>query len=169
MFEALGIELKEFIFYLINFILLVLILGKFLFRPFINMLDNRTQSIKDAFDSAEATNRKADEKLENYNRRIAKVEAEGKEIIRESKAQADQLAKKIIDEANAKAAQIKINAERDIEREREKALSEMKSEVTTLAIMAAAKIMEKDLQRTGEQEQIVDQIIKEAGTQGWQN
>jgi F-type H+-transporting ATPase subunit b len=133
------------------------------------MLDSRTQSIKDAFDSAEATNRKADEKLENYNRRIAKVEAEGTEIIRESKAQADQQAKKIIDEANAKALQLKQNAERDIERDRARALADMRTEVTTLAMMAAAKIMEKDLEQTGAQEQIVDQIIKEAGTQGWQN
>jgi hypothetical protein len=45
----------------------------------------------------------------------------------------------------------------------------MRTEVTTLAMMAAAKIMEKDLEQTGAQEQIVDQIIKEAGTQGWQN
>ena len=133
------------------------------------MLDSRTQSIKDAFDSAEATNKKADEKLENYNRRIAKVEAEGTEIIRESKAQADQQAKKIIDEANAKALQLKQNAERDIERDRARALADMRTEVTTLAMMAAAKIMEKDLEQTGAQEQIVDQIIKEAGTQGWQN
>jgi F-type H+-transporting ATPase subunit b len=169
MVEALGLSLTQFLFYLINFLLLNGILGKFLYKRFINMLDSRTQSIKDAFDSAEATNKKADEKLENYNRRIAKVEAEGTEIIRESKAQADQQAKKIIDEANAKALQLKQNAERDIERDRARALADMKTEVTTLAMMAAAKIMEKDLEQTGAQEQIVDQIIKEAGTQGWQN
>ena len=169
MVETLGLSLVQFLFYLINFLLLIGILGKFLYKPFINMLDSRSQSIKDAFDSAEATNRKADEKLENYNRRIAKVEAEGKEIIRESKAKADQQAKKIVDEANAKAAQIVQNAERDIERDRARALADMKTEVTSLALLAAAKIMEKDLANTGEQEKIVDQIIKEAGTQGWQN
>ena len=169
MVEALGLNLTQFLFYLFNFLLLVGILGKFLFKPFLAMLDNRTQSIKDAFDSAEATNKKADEKLENYNRKIAKADAEGKEIIRESKAQADQQAKKIIDEANAKALQLKQNAERDIERDRARALADMRTEVTTLAMMAAAKIMEKDLEQTGAQEQIVDQIIKEAGTQGWQN
>ena len=39
MVEALGISLIEFVFYLINFIILVGVLGKFLYRPFINMLD----------------------------------------------------------------------------------------------------------------------------------
>jgi len=169
MVEALGLNLTQFLFYLFNFLLLVLILGKFLFKPFLAMLDNRTQSIKDAFDSAEATNKKADEKLENYNRKIAKADAEGKEIIRESKAQADQQAKKIIDEANAKATQMMQSAERQIERDRSKALSEMKGEVTTLAMMAAEKIMEKDLEKTGEQEQIVDRIIEEAGAGAWQS
>ncbi|MBQ9179938.1 MAG: F0F1 ATP synthase subunit B [Firmicutes bacterium] len=169
MVEALGLSLVQFLFYLINFLLLIGILGKFLYKPFLAMLDNRTQSIKDAFDSAEATNKKADEKLENYNRKIAKAEAEGNEIIRESKTQAEGQAKKIIDEANAKATQMVQAAERQIELERSKALADMKGEVTTLAMMAAEKIMEKDLEKTGEQEQIVDRIIEEAGTSGWQN
>ncbi|MFR9143671.1 MAG: ATP synthase F0 subunit B, partial [Lentihominibacter sp.] len=100
MVEALGISLKEFIFYLINFLILVGILTKFLYRPFLDMLAKRKQSIKDALDNAELTNRRADEKMENYDRRIAKVEEEGREIIRNAKIKADAQARDIIDEAN---------------------------------------------------------------------
>ena len=42
-------------------------------------------------------------------------------------------------------------------------------EIAALALMAAAKIMEKDLSKSGEQEKIVDQIIEEVGKSGWQN
>ena len=63
MVEALGISLKEFIFYLINFLILMGVLTRFLYKPFLNMLAARKQSIKDALDNAELTNRRADEHM----------------------------------------------------------------------------------------------------------
>ena len=62
-----------------------------------------------------------------------------------------------------------MRAEKEIKRQKEKALVEMKEEVGMLAVMAAEKIMEKDLEKTDEQKQIVDKIIKGAGTSEWQN
>ena len=72
MVEALGIDLKTIIFAIANFLILMGILTKFLYRPFLDLLDRRKQSIKDAFDNAEMTNRKADEKLEAYNKKLQK-------------------------------------------------------------------------------------------------
>ena len=70
MVEALGINLKEFIFYLINFLILMGVLTRFLYKPFLNVLATRKQSIKDARDNAELTNRRADEKMEQDSKRI---------------------------------------------------------------------------------------------------
>ena len=168
MVEALGISLTEFIFYLINFLILVGALAKFLYKPFLEMLDNRKQSIKDALDNAELTNRRADEKMQNYNKRIARAEEEGREIIREAKAKADLQAKAIIDEANEKAAEIAAKAELSIQREKEKAMEDMKQEIAALAMMAAEKIVEHEIQRIG-QEAIVDEVIRQARSTGWQN
>ena len=41
MLDALGVSLKEFICALINFLILVGVLGKFLYKPILNMLENR--------------------------------------------------------------------------------------------------------------------------------
>ena len=57
MVEALGLSLTEFVFYVINFLILVGLLTKFLYRPFLNMLETRKQSIQDALDNAELINR----------------------------------------------------------------------------------------------------------------
>ena len=67
MVEALGLSLTEFVFYVINFLILVGLLTKFLYRPFLNMLETRKQSIQDALDNAELINSRADEKMENYD------------------------------------------------------------------------------------------------------
>lgn len=168
MVEALGISLKEFIFYLINFLILVGALTKFLYRPFLNVLETRKQSIKDALDNAALTNRRADEKMENYNKRIAKVEEEGREIIRQAKAKADAQARDIVDEAHQQAADMIAKAEITIEKEKEKAMEEMRQEIAALAILAAEKIVEHEIQKVG-QEALIDDVIKQARSSGWQN
>ena len=160
MVEALGINLQEFIFYLINFLILVGILTKFLYRPFLNVLATRKQSIKDALDNAELTNRRADEKMENYSKRI--------EIIREARVKADAQARDIIDEAHREAAAILAKAEKSIEQEKEKAMEDMKQEIAALAILAAEKIVEHEIQKMG-QEAVVDEIIRQARSTGWKN
>ncbi len=168
MFEALGLTLKEFIFYLINFLLLIGILGKFLYKPFLNTLEMRRQTIKDAFDSAEATNRKADEKLANYEKRIANVEAEGRDIIKEATDQARAKAAGIVEDANRQAEDIVKKARIEIEQEKESALADVREQISELALMMAEKIMEKDIEING-QEQILDQVMEEVGTTKWQN
>ena len=168
MVEALGLSLTEFVFYVINFLILVGLLTKFLYRPFLNMLEIRKQSIQDALDNAELINRRADEKMENYDRQIVKLEEQGREIIKEAKERAEKQADEIIEEAHSKANSIIVAAERQVELEKQKALEEMKQQVATLALLAAEKIVERSIAQVG-QDQIVDEIIEQAGKRQWQN
>ena len=168
MVQALGMSLTEFIFYLVNFLILVGVLGKFLYKPFLNLMETRKQSIVDALDNAEAVNRRADEKMANYDRKIAKLEAEGREIIKEPKIKAEEQANEIIEQANQRASQIMNRAEKEIEREREKAVLEMREQIAVLSLMAAEKIMERDVEVNG-QDQIIEQVLEEAGASEWQN
>ena len=160
--------MTEFVFYVINFLILVGLLTKFLYRPFLNMLETRKQSIQDALDNAELINRRADEKMENYDRQIVKLEEQGREIIKEAKERAEKQADEIIEEAHSKAKSIIVAAERQVELEKQKALEEMKQQVATLALLAAEKIVERSIAQVG-QDQIVDEIIEQAGKRQWQN
>lgn len=168
MVQALGMSLTEFIFYLVNFLILVGVLGKFLYKPFLNLMETRKQSIVDALDNAEAVNRRADEKMANYDRKIARLEAEGREIIKDAKLKAEEQANEIIEQANQRASQIMNRAEKEIEREREKAVLEMREQIAVLSLMAAEKIMERDVEVNG-QDQIIEQVLEEAGASEWQN
>lgn len=168
MVEALGISLKEFIFYLINFLILTGVLTKFLYKPFLNVLETRKNSIRDALDNAETTNRRADVKMANYEKKIAKLEEEGREIIKEAKLKAESQANDIIEEANQQASRILTQAQKEIERERIQAVAEMKQQLGALALMAAEKIMEKEIQVNG-QDQIIEKVLEEAGASKWQN
>ena len=169
MVEALGISLKEFIFYLINFAILVGVLAKFLYKPFLKILDERRQKIQDALDSAEAMNRRADEKMDAYNKRIADVESEGREIIRDAKSKADAEARAILDDAGERASKMITDAREEIERDKERAREDMKGEIRDLALLAASRILEQEVAADGRQDEIVEQILKEQREGAWSN
>ena len=152
----------------ITVIVLFLVLKKFFFEKVKNFMETRSNSIQDAFDSAEAVNRRADEKMQNYTKRIAYVEAEGREIIRDAKIKADAQAREIIEDANKQATEIMNKAEKNIEREKQKAMEEMRKEVAALAMLAAERIVEREIQNIG-QDEIVDEVINKARSTGWQN
>lgn len=168
MIEALHMSLLEVIFAIVNFLILVGVLAKFLYRPFLAMLEERNQSIRGAFENAEATNRRADEKLEAYNKRIAGVEEEGREILRNARQRAETQAKEIVDEASERANQMVVQAQKEIERQQAKALTELKGQVAALALLAAEKVLEKELSGEGHG-QLVESILEQAGESGWQN
>ena len=152
----------------ITVIVLFLVLKKFFFEKVKNFMETRSNSIQDAFDSAEAVNRRADEKMQNYTKRIANVEAEGREIISDAKIKADAHAREIIEDANKQATEILNKAEKNIEREKQKAMEEMRKEVAALAMLAAERIVEREIQNIG-QDEIVDEVINKARSTGWQN
>ena len=163
------IELNwSFLMILINVAILYFILKRFFWEKVRTFMLDRQAAVQDAFDSAEAINRRADEKMQNYSRRIANVEEESREIIRNAKARAEAQAKDIVENAHKEASDIIAKAERTIEIEREKATAEMRQEIAALAIMAAEQIVEKEISSTG-QEAIVEEVINKARSTGWQN
>ena len=152
----------------VTIIILFLVLKKFFFEKINNFLAARQNAIKDAYDNADAVNRKADEKLEAYNKRIANIESEGRDIIKDAKTRADKQAADIVDEAHKRAEDMIFKAQEEIEREKAQAIVDVKNQIVAYALLAAERIMEKDIQIEG-QEVFIDKIIEEAGSSEWLN
>ena len=149
---------------LLNVFILFLITKKFFWEKIKKFMDDRANSIQDAIDSANAMNKRADEKMANYSKRIAGVEEEGREIIKAARQQADAQAQMIIEDARKQASDIIAKAERTIEQERAKAMQE----ISDLAMLAAKQIVGREIEGIGH-ETIVDDVIKNARSGEWQN
>ncbi|MDR2771427.1 MAG: F0F1 ATP synthase subunit B [Clostridiales Family XIII bacterium] len=151
---------------LVTLLVLYLILKKFFFEKIRNFVQAREQTVKDAFDNAEHVNKLADEKLKEYNEQLAQIDAKSRETIKESKQRADARALEILNEANRRAGEMISQAEREIEREQLKSVGEMRDHIAALAIYAAEKILEKELDPSA-QTAIIDSVIEQAETSGW--
>ena len=153
---------------LCNVFILYIILRKFFWEKIKKFMDDRAAAVQDAIDAAEAVNKRADEKMASYSKRIANVEEEGREIIKASKQQADAQAQIIIEEARKQASDIIAKAERTIEQERLAATEEMRKEIASIAMLAAEQIVGKEIDNVG-QDAIIDQVIEDARSAKWKN
>ena len=151
---------------LVTFVVLYLIVKKFFFEKIHNFMEAREQKVRDQFDSAENAEKLAEEHLTEYKNKLDGIETERIDMVKDAKTIADQRAELIIEEANAKAKEILKQAERQIERERELFVHTMKDQVGMLAMYAAEKIIEKQLDEEG-QMSLIDDIIKQGKDEKW--
>ena len=153
---------------LVTFFVLYLILKKFFFEKIRDFMQAREQKVRDQFENAEAANDLAEKHLAEYKDKLENIEIERREVLKETRALADQRAQEIIKDADARAAEIIKKAEKDAEWEREKIAEEIREQVAMLAIYTAEKIIEKQLDEPN-QMQLLDDILGQEGGEVWKS
>ncbi|MGL4483808.1 MAG: F0F1 ATP synthase subunit B [Anaerovoracaceae bacterium] len=153
----------------VTIIVLFLVLKKFFFEKIYNFVQEREKEVQSSYEKADETNRTAEIKLKEYDEKIAKIEAEAREMVKESKIRADSQARTIVDNANEKATQILVKSQKEVEKQQSQAIEEMKSEIVKISISAAEKIIEEKIKEDNSYNQIVEKAIKDVGGTKWQN
>ncbi|MBC7512552.1 F0F1 ATP synthase subunit B [Candidatus Saccharibacteria bacterium] len=129
LFESLGINLQMLIFQMIAFVVLVLLLGKFVFPVLMKAVDDRQAKIEMAGKAAEAAEKKAEAAESKIEDVLKKARTEAADIVATAKNEATQMIEKA--EANAKSRSERIVTE---------AHEELSKDV-----LAARKTLEKDV------------------------
>jgi F-type H+-transporting ATPase subunit b len=144
----------------VSFLLLIFILSKFAWKPVMQALREREDSIENALLAAE----KAKEEIANLNAEseilIKKAKDERDAILKDAKSIKDGLisdAKK--DEVQANKMIAKAKAE--IETQKNAALAEVKNQVASLSIEIAEKVLSKQLEDKSKQETLVADLLKD--------
>jgi F-type H+-transporting ATPase subunit b len=89
---------------------------------------------------------------------MSESELEARRLIDDARKTAEKLKAEIVASANEQAAQMTAQAKAEIQREKETALSQLRSEVADLAIMAAGRILQENLD-DDRNRKIVDSVI----------
>ncbi len=134
------------IFVFINLIVFYFLMKKFLFGRIKKVMDARKDLIENQFREAEEANSAADEKLKEYEEKIAAADSEGEKIIAEAKENAKLLESaieddKIIQRAESDSEKLKAEARAQLEAEAESARKASREEIASLAMQAAEKIV----------------------------
>ena len=145
---------------------LFVILSYLVFNPARDLLRRRQEKIQDNLDSAEKEKKDAEELKREYSGKLQNVEKESEEILSQSRKKALKKETEIIDGAKAEAKRIVDRAEKEIELEKNKMRDDVKTEMIQVAAAMAGKIVSVSLD-ANEQDQLLQETLKEMGTDTW--
>ena len=150
------------IFAIINFIVLVVVLKIFLYKPVCNMLDRRKEEVANNLNSAEEAKLEAQKLKDEYASQIQNARSEAQDIINQAAKIGEQTKADIVNEAREEAARLTAKAQDEIAREKTEALNEIRNEIADLAVMAASKVVGKTID-VADHQNMVNNFVKEVG------
>lgn len=159
-FEAFGVDIWKLGFQIINFLLLLYLLNRFLFKRVLRLLDDRQSRISQGLEDAETAAR--DRELARAEREAALAEArrEAEAMVQRAAKTAEATSAEILAEAKASAEQITARAREEISAEKDRALAEIRGEVADLALEAAGKLIGSEMDGPT-QRRLVKQFLSE--------
>ena len=145
---------------IITFLLVLMILRATAWKPLLAALAAREEKIRSSIQDAQDAQQQARALLEENRKQLALAEEQSQRIIREGRDMAERLKAEILEKANASARSAVEQAREEIQREKETALTQLRTEVADLAILAAGKILDANLD-TAKQRTFVDAVIRD--------
>lgn len=145
---------------IVTFVLLVIVLGKFAWKPLLQALQAREKEIADALTAAEQAKKDAERMIAENKAAMEKANAETARLIAEGRAVAEQVKNDIVAKANESAKKMLEQAKDEIAREKESAVQQLRSEVADLAVTAAEKILDESLDGA-KQKKMIDKVLQQ--------
>jgi F-type H+-transporting ATPase subunit b len=159
-FDAFGVDVLKLAFQIINFLLILYLLNRFLFRRVLSLIDERQARIAKGLEDAEAAAR--DRELARAEREAALDEArkEAQAMIARATKIAEDSRAEIVAAARTEAEKVAARAAAEITAEKERAIAELRSQVADLALQAAGRLVKAEM-NAATQRRLVDEFLAE--------
>jgi F-type H+-transporting ATPase subunit b len=146
----------------IAFLILLIVLGKFAWKPIMKAIGEREQGITDSIASAEKIKLEMAQ-LKNENESLlAKAREERAIMIKEAKETKDKMINEAKEQAKEAAAKIIADAQASINQQKMAAITDLKNQVGKLVIEVSEKVLRKELSNKQDQENYIKQLAQEA-------
>ena len=152
-------EFGLFFWQILIFVGLILLLKKFAWKPILDAVNDREQGIKDALLSAENA-RQEMQNLQADNQRILnEARAERDAMLKEAREMKEQMIADSKNEAQSQGQKMIEQAKAAIESEKNAAMAELKSQVSTLSLSIAEKLLKEELSNKESQTKLVEKML----------
>jgi F-type H+-transporting ATPase subunit b len=156
----LSIEPGLLIWTIVTFIVLLVVLRKVAWTPLLAALEDREASIRDSLAEAQRARQEAEQLLAENRRILAEANRESARILEQGREEAGRLRTSITDQAHAEARRLVEEARRDITRERQLAVQEIKNTAADLALTAAGHLLGSAV-TSGDHRRLVSEFLEE--------
>ena len=124
---------------------LLLVLGKYAWGPILGAVEAREQGIQDDLDQAKAEREEAARLLAEHKKQMAEARRQGQQIIQDGKDAGEKVREGIEAKARTEGQAMLDRAREEIQRERDAAVDAIRKEAVELALAAASKLLQDNL------------------------
>ncbi|MFN8523004.1 MAG: F0F1 ATP synthase subunit B [Chloroflexota bacterium] len=163
--KTLGLNLTDFVWHLVNFLVLVFLLSKFLIKPISAMLDDRQRQIRESMEHAEKVRRDAEHAEEERAAAMATARREIQDMLSNATATAERIQSDARAEAQQQAQRIIERAQQEATAERAQSMADLRREVASLAVLAAERVINRSLDEPAHH-QLVEEFLNESPSRG---
>jgi len=145
---------------MINFGLLLFVLYLVLYKPVLQMLDERKRRIQESMENAETIKKALARTREDYEARMNQARLEAQKVVGQAAEIGERLKNDVLAQARQQADEQLARAKAQIQRETEQAKAELRAQVADLAILAATKVIKRSLDRPTHH-QLIEEVLAE--------
>lgn len=139
--EALGLNLGYLFVQIFNFIIMLVVVRAWILKPVLGLLERRRETIAQGVEDARIAGEARANAEKEAEKIISEAQSKAIETVREATERAEVVSKDIHNSAETEAAKIRADAAADAEREKERALAELRPQVVALSMAAAQKLV----------------------------
>jgi F-type H+-transporting ATPase subunit b len=144
----------------INFLILLFILQRLLYKPFLAKMEERTQAIQKSLDEAQAARAAAARQQEENEVRLRTAHAEAAAIRAQALKDAADEQRRLVDAARAESQRLVETAKAQMDADVRRAREELRREVADLATAVAEKLVRRSLRDEDHRRIVADAIAK---------
>lgn len=145
---------------IVNFLILLWVLKRFLYKPILSMLAHRKQAIEEGLKNAEEAQKRLDNAINEQKRILRQAQMEAKKMIEDAKNHAIELINNAQDQAKQAGEKLIEEAENQITQQTQEAEKRLRSHISDLAIEFLQKASTQLFEQK-DQEKIVDKAVKQ--------
>ena len=147
---------------IVQFLVLFLLLRRILWGPVTRTLEARADRIREGLEAAEASRRERAEMKQEVEQLLATARREAQEISDRTTKAAEAAAVEIRREASAEGDRIRERARTDAQQLHDQTLAQLRGEVASMAVLAASRILGKEVDERAHRE-LIERSLDEAG------
>ncbi|WP_342600138.1 F0F1 ATP synthase subunit B [Psychrobacillus sp. FSL H8-0483] len=157
-----GLNILDILATLFFFTLLMFLLKKVAWGPLMGIMNQREELIASEIEAAENSRNESARLLEEQRDLLKEARTEALAIVENAKKQGEASREEIITTARTEAARLKESAIREIDTEKERAIAAVREEVVSLSVLAASKVLEKEVSEE-DNRALIEATIAKAG------
>ncbi len=144
------------------FVLLLLLLRKYAWKPILNAVNEREEGIKNALLSAESAKREMENLQADNQKLLQEARGERDAMLKEAREMKSKMVSDAKEEAKSEADKIIVQAQAAIESEKKAAIAELKNQVASLSLEIAEKVVKAELSNKDKQLKLVEDMLGDA-------